>query len=108
MYGDDTAITYSSKNKYDINCVLNEELQMVSEWMYNNKLTLNASKTKVMTFGTSQKNKKGDNLTVKIKDDILENVTEFKHLGVWFDQYLRWDTHIDKTAANISQRIGVM
>ena len=74
MYADDTAIMYSSKNKYDINCVLNEELQMVSEWMYNNKLTLNASKTKVMTFGTSQKKKNGDNLTVKIKDDILENV----------------------------------
>ena len=47
-------------------------------------------------------------MTVTIKDDILENVTEFKYLGVWFDQYLRWATHIDKTAANISQRIGVI
>ena len=75
--------------------------------MHSNKLTLNASKTKVMTFGTSQKMRRNNNnLNVKVGNEILENVTEFKYLGVWFDKYLRWDTHIDKTAKKISQRLG--
>ena len=84
-------------------------MQSVSEWMHSNKLTLNASKTKVMTFGTSQKMRSNNNnLNVKVGNEILENVTEFKYLGVWFDKYLRWYTHIDQTATKISQRLGVI
>ena len=59
-----------------------------------------------MTFGTSQKMKRNNNnFTVKVDNEVLKNVTEF--LGVWFDQYLRWDTHIDKTAVKIFQQLGV-
>ena len=61
-----------------------------------------------MTFSTSQKMKRNNNLTAKVDNEVLENMTEFKYLGVWFDQYLRWDTHIDKTAAKISQKLGVL
>ena len=49
-----------------------------------------------------------NNVTVIVDNEVLENVTEFKYLGVWFDQYLRWDTHIDKTAAKISKNLGVL
>ena len=47
-------------------------------------------------------------LNVEVGNEILENVTEFKYLGVWFDKYLRWYTHIDQTATKISQRLGVI
>ena len=53
-----------------------------------------------MTFGKNKKIK-DINLTVRIGGNILENMTEFKYLGVGFDQYLRWDTHIDKTAVRL-------
>ncbi len=46
--------------------------------MYNNRLTVNASKTKVMTFGTSPKIRRDNNPTFKIKEDVLEIVTQFK------------------------------
>ena len=104
LYADNTSIMYSSKDTLEINNVLNEELQTVSEWMHSNKLTLNAFKSKVMTFSTSQKMKRNNNnLTVKVDNEVLENVTEFKYLVVWFDQYLRWDTHM-----NIYGQVGVL
>ena len=35
-------------------------------------------------------------------------MAEFKYLDVCFDQYLRWDTSIDKAATKMSQRFGVL
>ena len=35
LYADDTALMYSSKDTHEINRVLNEEVQSVSEWMHS-------------------------------------------------------------------------
>ena len=41
MFADDTNLTYASNNIHEINCILNEDLAYVSEWLSANKLTLN-------------------------------------------------------------------
>ena len=35
--------------------IANQEIQNFSQWLYSNKLTLNASKTNLMTFKTRKK-----------------------------------------------------
>ena len=41
MFADDTNLTYASNNIHEINCILNEDLAYVSEWLSANKLTIN-------------------------------------------------------------------
>ncbi len=107
LYADDTAILYNAKTSSEVNTVLNEEISHVASWMYRNKLTVNASKTKVMMFG-SQRKTKNCVLDVNLNNVKLEQVSAFKYLGLWFDPSLKWDTHIDKIASKISQRTGVL
>ena len=46
LYADDTAIFVRSQNVNEINRILNDELAKVSDWLNNNKLTLNVKKKK--------------------------------------------------------------
>ena len=83
-------------------------MKAVSDWLYNNKLTLNASKTKVMTFGSSRAMSNRVPLNIKLDDFTLTNVSVFKYLGMWFDPCLKWDEHVDKITAKLSQKLGIL
>jgi len=107
LYADDTAIMYKSRSAPDIENILNRELAKVADWMDINKLTVNASKTKVMLFG-SQHKLKNYVLDIRLKQEKLEQVHIFKYLGMWFDSNLKWNTHVEKTASKISQKIGIL
>ena len=98
---------YNAPTVSEVNEVLNKEVASVSMWMAKNKLTVNASKTKVMLFG-SQRKTKNATLNVHLKNIKLEQVPVFKYLGLWFDPHLKWDTHINKVASKISQKTGVL
>ena len=75
LYADDTAIFVRSQNVNEINRILNDELAKVSDWLNNNKLTLNVKKTKVMLFGSKIKlSRNNDILDVKIKNSCVEQV----------------------------------
>ena len=39
---------------------------------------------------------------------ILEQVSLFKYLGLWFDLKLTWAAGIDKICSKVSQRIGIL
>jgi hypothetical protein len=107
LYADDTAIMYKSKSRSDIEDVLNRELARVAEWMHVNRLTVNASTTKVMLFGSHQRLKSTD-LDIRLRQEKLELVYVFKYLGMWFDPQLKWTMHIDKMSSKISQKIGII
>ena len=107
LYADDTAIMFSAKTVSNIEEVLNKELSSVAKWMENNKLSVNASKTKVMLFGSHHKLKDAQ-LNISLNKVMLEQVQVFKYLGLYFDPHLKWKAHIDKTTSKISQRLGIV
>ena len=75
MYADDTTLYFKVEifPKDDLcNCVTNE-LNKIYLWLQNNKLSLNAEKTKCITFHT---------LLYSINDVEIENVDSFKFLGI--------------------------
>ena len=81
LYADDTAIFVRSQNVNEINRILNDELAKVSDWLNNNKLTLNVKKNKVMLFGSKIKlSRNNDILDVKIKNSCVEQVNSFNTL----------------------------
>jgi hypothetical protein len=70
-------------------------------------LTLNASKTKAMLFGSYQKLSRADPLSVTIRNIPLETVDSFKYLGLHFDSTLSWNNHVDHITKSVVKYIGL-
>lgn len=51
LYADDTVLTYSSTSAQDVDSKMNTDLDRVATWLNNNRLTLNAKKSKFMLIG---------------------------------------------------------
>lgn len=83
-------------------------MSTVSQWLADNKLTLNLAKTKSMLFGTLQRLSKCDSLKLLVNDVDIEHVETFKYLGLWLDSALTWRSHVQKLCVKISQRTGVI
>ena len=93
IYADDTTLiapicSFAIENKKDYDEIgnnVNKELQIITDWLALNKLSLNAKKTKMMIFHFHQKKIKNINLNLKIHNTKIEQVKEFCFLGVVFD-----------------------
>ena len=90
-YADDTTLfstvsNFTSTPNIDPNCLINEELFKINEWLEINKLSLNIAKTKFMLF--HMHNKKVNTLTPKIINTIIEKVEEFNFLGLTLDTHV--------------------
>ena len=63
-------------------------------WLTANRLWINVSKTETMLIGSRQK--VGDqHLFITIADKPLCHVSVAKYLGVYIDQFLTWQKHVD-------------
>ena len=79
-----------NKFQYLLNCFTNYCLT----W----KLQINASKTKIMIFGS---NARSNNVSFTLAGEAIENVTEFKYLGVLFTQngrFVKYIKHLSEIA----------
>jgi hypothetical protein len=112
MYADDTTLTTSipytavSLNSYSL--LINRELEKIRVWLSVNKLSLNASKTKFMVFRTKNKHINYEQFDLKIDDCKIERQSEFNFLGLLFDEYLCWRSHINKISNKISKFVGIL
>ena len=85
MYADDTVLFYFGKVATTIEKSLNEDLDLIGSWLYNNSLFLNAVKTEAMLFGTHARLSDAD-FGITFKGRPITRVFEFKYLGVIFDE----------------------
>ena len=92
-FADDTSVFNVGDTEKEASQKLTESLEIVNKWVKNNKLKLNADKTKIITFGAEYNN---INLTnIEFNGTTLENVDEYKLLGITIDKNLSWKPHID-------------
>ena len=59
MYVDDTVLYLAGPTVHNLTFYINQDLQCLSEWLEDNNLVLNVSKTKCVLF-TSQRHKERD------------------------------------------------
>ena len=90
-FADDTTIVESCHSIEILTLKLNYILSQVLDWSNYNRLALNNSKTKWMLFS---------NRTVETPDIFLagkrvEKVDSFKYLGLFFDNNLKYKSHIN-------------
>ena len=95
LYADDTVMFISgSVSSESLTNYLQRDLNRLHKWCQSNKLTLNPSKTKVVTFGTRQALKKVKPNPLYLGNDKISSVTSYKYLGFTIDSTLTFRPHI--------------
>ena len=107
LFADDTNIFFSSSNLKHAQDVMNTELINLSEWFKVNKLSLNIMKTNYIVF-TSTHNKVSIPVHLAIDHMYITRVKFTKFLGVFIDENLNWNKHIEEIEKKVSKSIGIM
>jgi hypothetical protein len=91
LYADDSAILVSGKNKQDIEKILSDELNAVSQWLICNKLSLHLGKTESILFGSKPRLRKSSDVNITCNDQPILPKSSVKYLGVTLDQNLSFE-----------------
>ena len=106
LFADDTNMFTTGKD-FEILCnQINEDLQAIQEWLNYNKLSLNVLKTHYMIF--TPRNKRVNDIDIKIYGTKIQRVYFTKFLGVQIDAHLTWKYHIDYTCSKLSKCVGIL
>ena len=100
-FSDDTAILAL----LDKDSVLDDyfsEVQNFVNWCDDNHLVLNVKKTQEMVFDPKSI---GDHRPVVIHDSTISQVPSYKYLGIWINNSLTWNTHVDSLCSKLQQRL---
>ena len=89
-----------------LQCEIEHDLAVITDWFRANKLTLNADKTIGVIF--NPKNNSNIEIRLKLGDYTIPCQTETKFLGVWIDKNLDWNKHIDVLLIKLRQNVGLL
>ena len=107
-FADDTFIMFASKKLSTIETVMNHELKLASNWLKLNKLSLNTDKTKLVIFHSVKKKFDKNAVSIKINQHKLPIVESVKYLGMYLDEHLSWEFHINQLSFKLSRANGIL
>ena len=81
----------SHKDLKILQSVFNNKLDIVSAWLYMNKLSVNAKKSNFMMF--TSKNFDIEQFHIKLAGSEIKYVPSLKVLGITIDNKLTWKNH---------------
>ena len=110
MFADDTNISFSSENLFELENAINSSLINLNKWLIANKLSLNIAKTEFMVIGSRQRLSTFNNyeLRVTVDDEQVRQVNSTKTLGLTLDENLTWKNHVEGISKKISSGIGAL
>ena len=108
LYADDTVLYQSGVNKEEARVMMQRSVNDFKLWCNVNALTINVSKTKVMSFATRSKVKKCKDINIEIGSEKLKVVPSYKYLGMILDSTLSYTNHISSIVKVISHKITLL
>ena len=105
LYADDTVL-YTACNNFQ-NSVNNmqRDIDSISTWCYENGISANTEKTKVMVFGSSHSLKSVPEFEILFDEVPLKTALSYKYLGVTLDNQLNFNLHVNKLIASVSAKL---
>ena len=88
LYADDLAIVVSGKDPIRISSLIQEDLNSISDWCFQNKLTINTEKTHVLWLYSPRSIPNLSQAGLRLNCRTLSVVKEFNYLGVKVDTHL--------------------
>ena len=109
LYADDILLYASDDN---INCAvthLQDDINKLSQWFKDNKLTINIDKTFLIPIGSKQRLSSIIKLpNIYIDEYLLPWKNECKYLGVIIDSNLTWHSHINFICSKLRPKLGIL
>ena len=84
---------------------MEDEFKKVLEWLNANKLIINLSKTHIMLFTNRNR---PESISLTVNNEIINEVSETKFLGVIVDNKLSWEAHINYISQKVSKSISIL
>ena len=110
-YADDTMIYFSSTDFHVIENTLQEDMDNLSNYFYDNELILNLKKgkTESMIFGTSKCLAKSQKkLKLSYQETIISNTSRYKYLGYILHQNLNMVEFFNNSYKKASSRLRLL
>ncbi len=105
MYADDTTLLLSSNNLDKLFENMNHELLLISAWFYDNRLSINLSKTNYLLFTNKHI---VNNRAIILNNNQIERKSNTKFLGVIIDDKLNWREHINNLIVKLSRDVALL
>jgi hypothetical protein len=102
LYADDLKIVRHARDITDC-LLLQEDLNRFVAWCDINQMYLNKQKCNFIRF---TKKHNSFSYTYKIADHNMQEVSEIRDLGIYFDKKLKFHIHIDKTVSKCFKTLG--
>ncbi len=87
---------------------INDHLSCLKTYFDDNRLSVNVDKYEFMLLGTYQALWKIPSPQIHINNKSLRQVSVAKYLGMYIDENLHWDHHIDTLVKKISSKTGIL
>ena len=94
LFADDTHLNLADKNLLFLERKVNMEMDKVKNWLIENKLTLNFSKSCYLLINKNPKQIVSSAFNISIGGNKIERCSSTKYLGLYLDEKLSWSTHI--------------
>lgn len=104
MYADDTVVFVHANSAAQAADLLSKSMQKITEWLNQNCLQLNISKTVCMFLSKSKSRCVEPDIVVA--GERIQVVSEFKYLGVYIDNNLTFKSHIKKVCNHIKYNLA--
>ena len=105
LFADDSTVYFASNNSLELRETLQSELQLLLDWIDENRLVLNLAKTKCIVF-TARHGNMDNQLGLSLRGSDIEQVQEALLLGVTLDGLLTWEKHIENIVKKMGRGIG--
>ena len=101
LYVDDTIIIQSAKYPTELCESLVYQLTPMSTWFFNNKFSVNTSKTEVIFFGKPDRVETCKNTEpVTFQGSTIDCTNKVKYLGIVFDEGMTWENQSNEARKN--------
>lgn len=104
LFADDCVIYRPIKSPRD-HIILQDDLNVISDWCTTWLMQINTDKTKAQTF---TKRRRVVLHTYFIGNDAIEHVSSIKYLGVHLSSDLTWNTHIEHIINKAARTLGFL
>ena len=109
LLADDTSLFSSFKSKEESASDLTNDLDMISKWAYNWKMSFNPDPKKpAQEVLFSRKNSNITHPIIHFNNVQVQRANQQRHLGIILDEKLNFKSHIDKVLTKASKGIAVI
>ena len=106
-FADDLLVLTRRKSAPDAENYANHDLKKIENWAWENKMHLNENKSNILLV-TKKTSRDSRIFNIYLNNNRLEQVSEVKYLGIYFDNSFSFDRHVDYITGKCTHIINML